>query len=51
MIPQNFKEELSKFEKLIVWKKIAGTDVEIPEPQRGLDKNFDDANDSVNEIK
>jgi len=36
---------------LIVWKKVAGCDDQIPEPQRGLDTNFDEMNDRVNAIK
>lgn len=51
MMPINFKQEIDQFEKLIVWKKVEGADVEVPEPQRGLDENFDSANDSVTLIK
>lgn len=51
LLPRNYLGELEKFEKLIVWKKAEGADVEIPEPQRGLDQNFDQANDGVNQVK
>jgi len=44
-------EAISEFEMLIVWKKVSGCDDNIPEPQRGLDQNFDDTNDKVNGIK
>ena len=36
---------------MIVWKKSQGSDEEIPEPQPGLDEDFDSANDIVDEIK
>lgn len=51
MMPADFKQEIDQFEKLIAWKKVEGADVEVPEPQRGLDENFDTANDSVTMIK
>lgn len=51
LLPLDYKVELEKFDKLIVWKKAEGADVEIPEPQRGLDQNFDQANDGVNQVK
>jgi len=44
-------EELKEFDHMIVWKKAAGSDNEIPEPQPGLDDTFDNANNQVNEAK
>jgi len=44
-------EAINEFEMLIVWKKVAGCEDQIPEPQRGLDLNFDETNDKVNGIK
>ncbi len=39
---------ISEFEQLIVWKTAAGSalgqKIEIPEPQRGIDDDFDHAN-------
>jgi hypothetical protein len=32
LIPSKYLEEIDSFEKLIVWKKVPGTDAEIPEP-------------------
>jgi len=42
---------INEFELLIVWKKVAGCEDQIPEPQRGLDAHFDATNDKVNGIK
>ena len=44
MFPHTLVQEVKQFNKLIKWKKVAGTDTDIPEPQPGLDPNFDDAN-------
>ena len=30
-------DAIAEFEMLIVWKKVAGCEDQIPEPQRGLD--------------
>jgi len=32
MFPRDLEEEIDQFDKLIVWKKVEGTDTEIPEP-------------------
>ena len=32
MLPSKYLEEIDSFEKLIVWKKVPGTEAEIPEP-------------------
>ena len=45
------EEAISEFEYLVVWKKAAGGDEDIPEPRDGLDENFDNANAQVNQIK
>lgn len=42
-------EELKEFESMVTWKKI-GTE-RIPEPARGIEEEFDAANDLVNDIK
>lgn len=44
-------DAISEFEMLIVWKKVAGCEDQIPEPQRGLDQHFDATNDKVNGVK
>lgn len=33
MFPKSLEEEIDQFDKLIIWKKVEGTDTEIPEPQ------------------
>ena len=45
------EEAISEFEFLVVWKKAAGGDEDIPEPKEGLDENFDHANGFVNQCK
>lgn len=45
------EEAIQEFEYLVVWKKAAGGDEDIPEPKQGLDENFDRANDLVNACK
>ena len=45
------EEAISEFEYLVVWKKAAGGDEDIPEPRDGLDENFDNANAQVNQLK
>jgi hypothetical protein len=42
---------LNLFEDFIVWKKVAGSNDEIPEPKPGKDPNFDQANERVNKVK
>lgn len=39
------EEAIQEFEYLVVWKKAAGGDEDIPEPKEGLDENFDKANE------
>ena len=51
MFPQNLIREIDQFDRLIIWKKVNGSDVEIPEPQRGLDETFDLANEKVSQLK
>lgn len=54
-MPDGVNEEVAEFERLIVWKSIMGSDgkskVEIPEPQPGIDDEFDEANTAVDAIK
>jgi hypothetical protein len=45
------EDAINQFEALVVWKKAAGSDDDIPEPRLGLDQNFDDANIKVNQLK
>lgn len=45
------EEAIAEFEYLVVWKKAAGGDEDIPEPKDGLDENFDIANSFVNQCK
>jgi DNA mismatch repair protein MSH6 len=42
---------VAEFEAMVVWKKTAGGDEDIPEPQPGLDEGFDNCNQRVDEIK
>lgn len=51
LIPAAYEKELGQFQKLIVWKKVPGTDKEVPEPQAGLDADFDSANERVSDVK
>jgi len=45
----DIREHLNQFQKVITWKKINNKNV--PEPVKGLSKEFDDANNEVNNIK
>ena len=45
------EEAITEFEYLVVWKKAAGGDEDIPEPKAGLDDNFDGANKIVEQCK
>lgn len=48
----NLKKHVNEFEKLIVWKLVAGPGkVEIPEPQSGIDEIFDEANQKIENLK
>lgn len=49
--PSQMKDLVEEFEQMIVWKKTQGSDEEIPEPQLGLDEQFDRANHVVDTIK
>ena len=52
MFPARLMQEVARFDSLILWKRVAGpSDQEIPEPQAGLDENFDAANNAVTAIK
>lgn len=52
LIPSNIQEAIKEFDDLIVWKTVAGpTKIQVPEPQNGIDDDFDKANDTVNDIK
>lgn len=46
LLPEGIKETIEEFDQLIKWKRIAGpSKAEIPEPQQGIDENFDRANE------
>ena len=52
LLPLNIIESVHEFDKLIQWKRAAGaTTADIPEPQPGIDHEFDNANQNVNDIK
>ena len=52
LLPANILESIREFDKLIAWKKAKGiNNLEIPEPQRGIDEEFDAANEAVDLIK
>jgi len=53
LFPQNLVEAVSHFESRIIWKRTSGggADEEIPEPQPGLDAQFDQANAAVDSVK
>ena len=54
LFPKGYKDEIQRFNKLIVWKQVAtatGKPQEIPEPVPGIDASFDAANQGVVEIK
>ena len=53
MIPSGMRKVIDEFESMIVWKKTqgGGADEEIPEPQMGLDEEFDKANQAVDAVK
>lgn len=45
MFPSSLSETIKEFESMIVWKKSGGgTYDDIPEPQPGLDSEFDQVN-------
>jgi len=50
LLPEKIKDVIDEFEQLIAWKQVAGSNgrVEIPEPQSGIDEEFDNANLKVN---
>ena len=49
LLPEGITEAVHEFEQLIKWKRVAGaSNAEIPEPQQGIDENFDQANETVN---
>lgn len=54
-MPVGIHKIISEFEQLIVWKTCAGSapgqKIEIPEPQRGIDDDFDHANQVVDQVK
>lgn len=55
LLPDGIPKIIKEFEQLIIWKPAAGNSpgqrIEIPEPQRGIDDEFDNANDQVDAVK
>ena len=45
----NIEDELKEFEAMVSWKKVGNE--RIPEPCKGIDQTFDEANEIVNTIK
>ena len=52
-MPENIQAAVAEFDKLIIWKNVQGgaNGAQIPEPQQGIDAEFDAANQRVDEIK
>lgn len=44
LFPSQIRAVVAEFEAMVVWKKTAGGDEDIPEPQPGLDEGFDACN-------
>ena len=52
LLPDDTHVVIHEFEQLIKWKRVAGSNnAEVPEPQSGIDEEFDGANEAVNEAK
>jgi hypothetical protein len=53
LFPTGIQETIQEFEQLIIWKRMAGPGggTEVPEPQRGIDAEFDTANEAVDAVK
>jgi DNA mismatch repair protein MSH6 len=51
LFPEGIQDVIAEFEKMIVWKRTQGGEEEIPEPQTGIDENFDRQNAIVDDIK
>jgi hypothetical protein len=53
LFPTGIVETIQEFEQLIVWKRMAGPGggTEVPEPQKGIDADFDEANRAVDAVK
>lgn len=56
MVP-DMEEAIKELDYLVIWKRVSGLygvpggEDDIPEPRRGIDEQFDEANDKVTEIK
>ncbi len=45
LLPSGLNSAVEDLEKFIVWKRLAGdSKLEVPEPQEGIDEDFDRAN-------
>ena len=53
LLPDNYKQIISEFESLIVWKQVSGSKIgaEIAMPRPGIDEELDEAYADVNNIK
>ena len=50
LFPSQLLESIEVLEKMVVWRA-GGSGEDIPEPQHGLDDQFDLANAHVNKVK
>ena len=41
LFPSRIEESIREFDQLIQWKRVPGTDKDIPEPQPGIDEAYD----------
>ena len=46
----DYEPILQEFENMIVWKKL-NNNHKVPEPAKGIDKNFDNCNLKIEKIK
>ena len=51
LLPEQIKESVGEFTQLISWKRVPGSTAEVPEPQPGIDEDFDNANQEVMQVK
>lgn len=52
LVPSGIEQAVDELDKYIVWKRAANdAKIEIAEPQKGIDEQYDYANEQVNKIK
>ena len=44
VFPVTFQKDLDEFDQMIIWKRMSGSQNEVPEPMPGYDHKFDSAN-------